>query len=285
MKLSLDIYIIYRYNNKNTDMSKVPEMELSITKKLFRKRENWKKVLYILKYTDLDISIITAAASVARLNDFHNFGHQLGAAEMGIKIARAEKLTKPVITEIAFALLFHDASHRGIVKWYDKIRAIEAVELVISETDVKGFSQKSYSDFMANNRNLILATTFSKHGETDNLHERIMQDADLAHLGQGPVYWLWASMGLIVEFNRQREKKTTPIEFIRNEQAAFITALAKKGGGHVFLTDGAQKIFNNPVEDVVLLSMYNDKQIQFAYDVRQKDITVEEFGQQLEILE
>ena len=266
-------------------MKKVLEMELSITKKLFRKRENWKKVLYILKYTDLDISIITAAASVARLNDFHNFGHQLGAAEMGIKIARAEKLSKAVITEIALALLFHDASHRGVVQWYDEIRAIEAVELVISESDVKGFSRKSYSEFMANNRNLILATTFSKHGETNNLHECIMQDADLAHLGQGPVYWLWASMGLITEFNRQREKKITPIEFIRNEQPTFITALAKKGNGHVFLTDGARKIFNNPAEDVLLLPLYNDKQIQFAYDVRMKDITLEEFAQQLEVLE
>lgn len=266
-------------------MKKIPDVELSITKKLFRKRENWNKVLYILKYTKLDISIITAAASVARLNDFHNFGHQLGAAEMGIKIARAEKLSKEETTAIAFALLFHDASHQGIVRWYDEIRAVEAVELVISESDIKGLSKKTYNDFMANNRNLILATTFSQHGTTDNLHERIMQDADLAHLGQGPVYWLWSSMGLVVEFNRQREKKITPIEFIRNEQVPFVTALAKKGNGHVFLTKGAQKIFRNPLEDVVLLTLYNDKQIQFAYDIRQKDITVEEFGQQLEILE
>ncbi|MEI8224285.1 MAG: HD domain-containing protein [bacterium] len=266
-------------------MKKIPEMELSITKKLFRKRENWKKVLFILKQTNLDITIITAAASVARLNDFHNFGHQLGAAEMGIKIARAEKLTKAEITEIAFALLFHDASHRGIVQWYDEIRAIEAVELVISESDVKGFSKKSYTEFMTTNRNLILATTFSKHGETNNLYERIMQDADLAHLGQGPVYWLWASMGLIIEFNRQREKKITPIEFVRNEQTTFITALAKKGNGNVFLTEGARRIFHNPIEDVTLVALYNDKQIQFAFDIRTKDITVEEFARQLEILE
>lgn len=252
-------------------------MESSITKKLFRKRENWKKVLFILKYTNLDISIITAAASVARINDFHNFGHQLGAAEKGIEIARTEKLSKQTITEIAFALLFHDAAHKGTPDWDDELRAIEATKLVISESDVKSFSKKTYDAFMANNRDLILATTFSKRGETHNLHERIMQDADLAHLGQGPEYWLWSSMGILTELNAQGKKNVSVAEFVYKEQEVFINELIKKGNGHVYLTEGARTIFSDPAKDLAVLTQYNEKQLQFAYNTRKEDLLLDEF--------
>jgi hypothetical protein len=262
-------------------MKKIPDMQLSITKKLFRKRENWKKVLFILKQTNLDIAIITAAASVARLNDFHNFGHQLGAAEMGIKIARAEGLTKAEITEIAFALLFHDATHTGIPQWDDELRAIAVIKLVTSESDIKSFSKRTYDDFMTISSNLILATKFSKRGETHNLLERIMQDADLAHLGQGPEYWLWSSMGILTEFNVQHNKQVSVTEFVHHEQAVFINNLIKKGNGYVYLTEGARSILKDPAKDLELLMQYNERQLQFAYNTRKQDITLDEFKKYL----
>lgn len=255
-----------------------------ILTKTFRKRENWKKVRYILKNTNLSIDYIVGAAISARLNDYHNFGHQIGATEMLIKIAIAEGLSREEITQMAGAMLYHDASHRGIVQTFDEMRSFEAMEVNVDVNDYAKFSTVPFNQFMNESRDLIIATTFSLRGKINTLKERIVQDADLAHLGQGPEYWPWASMGLVDEFNRQQATNRSPVEFVKHDQVKFIQFLEKLGGGHVYLTAGARKIFRNPAEDVRIVSAYNEKQIWFAYDARKDDITLAEFKTKLKEL-
>jgi hypothetical protein len=247
------------------------------TQKVFRKRENWKKVQFITTNTSLDLSILVKASSVACKNDYHNFGHQIGATEMAIRIAQAEGLTQDVIDTIALAMLFHDASHRGIVQRYDEMRAVEAMELVIQEDDTKTIP-RAYDSIMSSARDLILATTFSKRGSSLNLLDKIVQDADLAHLGQGHLYWGWSSMGLVDEFGRQEGKILSPITFIRERQEKFVFFLEKIGDGHVYLTLGARNIFLNPIDTLPKVLAFTDAQINYAYQVRKDDITLREFS-------
>lgn len=252
-----------------------------ILEKVFRKQENWKKVEFILSATHLDMSILVKASTVACANEFHNFGHQIGATESFINIAREAGLTQEEIDMIALIILFHDASHRGIVQRYDEMRAFDAMSLVISEKDTRNIPIP-FETIMDKGRDLIIATTFSNRGKIVSLHERLVQDADLAHLGQGPIYWMWASMGLVDEFARQEGKPLSPVTFIRERQEKFVKFLNVVGGGHPFLTDAAKRIFRNPVEDVQTVINFTDEQINYAYAVRREDLTLEEFSRRFE---
>lgn len=244
---------------------------------LFRKQENWKHAQFILETTGIKLGTMRKAAAMSHLNEFHNFGHALGSAATGIRIAIAQGLPQQDVSLIALALLFHDALHGGVVDPNDEIHAFDALKQVVSPAEINSLCNLSNSKFLVFMHRLILATKFSEHGKTNDIHERIMQDADLGHLGYGPVYWLWASMGLIAEFNRQRATPLTPFEFIRNVQPAFVKSVVSHGKGNFYLTEGARIILQDPTKHVDTLVGYNDAQIQFAYRVRHDDITLDQF--------
>jgi hypothetical protein len=45
--------------------------------KLFRERENQKKIKFITQNSGIDLQIILQANALSNTNDYHNFGHQL----------------------------------------------------------------------------------------------------------------------------------------------------------------------------------------------------------------
>lgn len=249
-----------------------------ITEKLFRVRENIKKLEFIIQNSDISFEIIQKAAIVSQRNPYHNFGHELGATEQAIKIAIAENRSEQEINLIALAMLFHDADHRGIVKLYDEMNAVDLASRVLTATDTI-IAGADHNKVMQGMRDLILSTIFpGTRGKNNDPIVKIIQDADLAHFGHGTIYWAWASMGLIDEFNLNLEVPLTPQVFIRETQEKFINFLATlSGDGEVYLSSGARKIFRNPLKDVVEFKTWSDQAINYAYMVRREDVTLEEF--------
>lgn len=263
-----------------------PTIEDIILEKTFRKRENWNKVQFIISNTDIDLALIAKAAAVARRNEFHNFGHQIGATEMGIKIAQAENLEPETINIIGLALLFHDGSHRRYVTRFDEARAVRSMTMVLEPADIKHLTSETSTDnIFTQSKELILATQSNKRGmyaiSNREITHMIMQDADLAHLGLGSVYWLYASMGLVDEFSRQEAIPLSPVQFIRERQLPFIEFLKETCGQSVYQSQGARQVLRNPAQDVYDVLSYNDTQIIFAYHARREDLTLEAFTEEL----
>ena len=140
----------------------------------------------------------------------------------------------------------------------------------------------NHDAIMESMQNLILATTFpGSRGKNSDPIVRIIQDADLAHLGLGLIYWIWASMGLLDEFNKVEKTRTTPYLFIHEGQEKFVKFVASLSGtGKFFLSKGAQEIFADPLEVVKEFKNIPTEAIDFAYKVRRDDITVAEFTEQ-----
>lgn len=250
-----------------------------------RKKEALKNAQFLIENTSIPFSLFSAAANSANRNPFHDFGHQLAAAVAGYRIATAEGLSQAEAAEIVCILIFHDGGHEGHVQVDDEIRAFQRMCVAMNGPRVRMFTDRPFKEFMTIARDGIMATAFSQHGKMTGLRERIIQDADLSHLGQGPEPWLWASMGLVDELNRNRDTTLSQREFVRKEQEEFIKYLTSAGkNGTVWLTDGARKIFENPVETVKTLANYTDTQIDYAYIVRKIDVTVAEFTERLNLL-
>ncbi len=250
--------------------------------KYFRIRANEEKIKFILEHTDITIEIITKARKAANHNPYHGFGHALGVTESGIMIAEACGCSREEINTIALALLFHDADHRGVHRPDDEERAASAMMSSLSKTDLK-ICGVPFRIALQRIRDLILSTRFSVHGKSGNLWVCIVQDADIASIGKGPEYWLWATMGLLDEFNQERKGPSlTPFEFVQTEQIKFLQVLEKSSiTGEIFLTSGARKIFYDPYESLEIMMSWPERAIDWAYSVRRDDITVEEFKEEL----
>ncbi len=250
--------------------------------KYFRIRANEEKIKFILEHTDISIDIINKAQKSAIPNPYHGFGHALGVTESGILIAEACGCNREEINTIALALLFHDADHRGVHRPNDEERAATRMMSALSKEDFKicGVPTRIAQQRI---RDLILSTKFSAHGKSSDLWVCIVQDADIASIGKGPEYWLWATMGLVDEFNRERNGSLlTPFGFIHSEQLKFLKTLEKASiTGEVFLTSGARKIFQDPFESLKTIMSWPERVIDWAYSVRFEDITFEEFKQNL----
>lgn len=253
--------------------------------KVFRIKENLRKINFIIKNSSITLKMIVTAANMARGNDYHNFGHQLGVAEYVIKIAMAERRSCTEIDSLVITALYHDAKHTGVAKVFDEIIALESMEQSLSDEDFKILGEAREKSLMMM-RDLFIATIFNLRGKINgNSLAVIMQDADLAHLGQGVYYWLWASMGLIKEFSQQEGVSISPIDFIRIRQEKFVDFLSTMTtNGAIWLSPGANLIFRNPRQDVQKLIRLSDEAIMYAYEVRHDDITLKEFTKKVRAL-
>jgi hypothetical protein len=257
-----------------------------VLNKTYRIPESKRKIFFILKNTNITMPIIEKAAQLIEKNEYHNFDHELGAAEMGIKIAQEEGYTKTECTEIVFAILLHDAGHPGfLVPGTEKLSA-SLIDPNFSEAVFE--SMQLYKEYSLKRIQFnILATVFADRGTSKNPDAHIMQDADLAHIGQGPYYWLWASMGLIDEFNKLRTDYLTPTTFIKEEQRKLLEYLqkcspdGKSNGKSIWLSEGAQQLFNNPWDDIDEIESWSEEVYNYAYRVRFMDITLSEFKKQV----
>lgn len=253
-----------------------------VLSKTYRKRESRRKIFFVLKNTHLPLKIITQAASLLQKNEYHNLDHILSATEMGIKIAYAEGYTKEECTEIAFALLLHDAGHQGFMTPIDEKRSAGMIDDNFSEVDFKSMQLEKKSS-LKRIQFKIMATVFAHRGQSTNPDARIMQDADLSHIGQGPYYWLWSSMGLLDEFNKLRTPPTTPVEFIREEQQAFLNYLKKCSypKGSIWLSGGGQYLLNEPDADLETINSWCNDVFIYAYTTRHDNLLISEFTKEI----
>lgn len=199
-------------------------MEDLIQEKLFRITENNEKVGFICRNSDVKFKTIVKAAVVAKKNGFHSFGHALGFAEQGIKMVQAEGRPRNEATLIALVGIWHDANHYGYAGVNDELRAFNITENILIEDDLEGV-KLPYTQVIKKIRAGILATIIEERGKTTDSFLRIVQDADLAHMGLGWEYQVRASMGLIDEWNHDRKPPVTAEEFLHIEQEKFIKYL------------------------------------------------------------
>jgi hypothetical protein len=259
-------------------------MNTLILEKLFRAEENMRKIRYILSHCDVTMATINKAAVVHFRNPYHNFGHALGATEQGIRLAIAEGRSRSEINLIALTLLFHDAGHPGKVGLKDEMDAFDLANSVLlpSDTIIVG---SDHVKVMQAIRELLLSTIFpGNRGKTIDGLIKIIHDADLAHLGQGHMYWMFASMGIYDEFKLAEPDLTLEV-FIRERQQKFVDYLLfLNKTDKAFVSKGAQMIFRNPVEDVKLVTSLPIGAIYYAYGVRKENIPFSEFRAKIECL-
>jgi hypothetical protein len=252
-----------------------------ITKKLFRKEFNLSKVQFIIENSDITYELIVKSALIANLNPYHNFGHMLGVCEGVIKILTAEGATREEINREGLSALRHDAGHTGRVLVYDEIYSFQLNSMIFDEDDLKITGLKKDAA-LAKMRDGILATIFGNRGKINDRFAKVIQDADLGHLGYGPIYWLYASMGLVDEFANEG-RIHTPQQFIFEEQRKFVSFLktCSPNNDTIYLSEGAKKVFTDPEVSLKALENFKPEAIQFAYDVRKSDITFEDFEKEI----
>ncbi len=249
--------------------------------KVFRLEENTNKIEFVTRNSSITMPLIVRAATISGPNPFHNFGHQIGVTEYAIRIAIAENRPINEIDSVAVGSTVHDAKHNGVMNPFDEVNSFEAAKQFMDPEDFK-LIHENFERSIAILRDLIMATVFSNRGKINDDLAKIIQDADVAHVGQGIVYWLWASMGLIEEFNRQRKVPVSPFVFIRVEQEQFINHLANcSPSGTVYLSKGANRIFRNPLQDVQIIKNLPEAAIMFAYNNRHKDINLRDFEKEI----
>lgn len=203
---------------------------------------------------------------------------------MGIKIAQAEGYTKHECTEIGFSLLPHDAGHQGCMTPEDEKRSVVIMSKSFSVGDFESMNLDRQSSLPRIGFN-ILATIFKNRGQSKNPDAYIMQDADLAHIGQGPYYWLWSSMGLIDEFNKLRKVPLRPVDFIKTEQRSLIYYLQNcSEQNSIWLSEGAQDVLIDPRDDIDTIESWSTEAIEYAYATRHKDLLVSEFKTEIKHL-
>jgi hypothetical protein len=271
--------------NKSQRMNKeIEELASYVSVSTYRIWQTATHIMELIEKTSIPESVFYTAARAANRNPFHDFGHQIVTANGIYDIAIESGFSKPEAAEMVYFAIFHDGGHEGYVQVDDEIRAFLRMKEASTAPMVRIFTERPFKEFMTIGRDVIMATAFSQHGKMTGLCERMMQDADLSHIGRGPEYWLYASIGLVDEFNRDLPVKLTPYEFITISQKNFVNHLLDTGKGKVWLTDAAQKIFRDPVEDVEILRNYSDAVINFAYNYRKKDITFAEFKSNISTL-
>jgi len=256
-------------------------MDTFIKSKLFRFRENEKKIWFIMQH-GIPFDTIRKACAYSIQNNFHSFGHELGVAEQAIKIALTENRNTDEVKVLGLIGLFHDAWHIGEQHIDDEMRAFELAKSAITQQDIQDFS-RNHDKIISTIRDWILATIFGQRGNRKAGLEKIIQDADLGHLWLGREYQLRSSMGLIDEWNAGFQKAWKPVispeHFVRTDQEKFIQFLWTIDGvkNGVRLSDGAAKIYKNPFDYIDTLKSLPVEAIEYAYSVRHDDILFEDF--------
>lgn len=240
--------------------------------KLFRKKENEKKMNFILDHSDVDFSLFGLAHALSQPNGYHNFWHQLGVAETAIKIAEAEWLSRKEINLLVVTALLHDSGHTGVAKIDDEIVSVDlSIRFLPVEICQKlGFTQTQLKD-------LILATTFSQRGKYDRNLAKVIQDSDLGNVSFGPYYRLYSSMGLADEFGGDYHK------FIDKDQQGFLGYLNSIIPGW-YLSAWAKKICPPLQESLNTILSWPKEVIEYAYSVRHEDILFVDYKRHIDRL-
>ncbi len=249
------------------------------TGNLLRIKEDINEIDYIINHSDIRIQTIEKAASVSVANPYHNFDHELRVSAQAIKLARAEERSRSEINLVGTVGLFHDAGFQITREPFPEVKSFELAKNVLDDSDTR-FISKNWNFVMTVLKKYILATSFPTARNPEERKDPlkcIMQDADLGHLGQGPFYWVWASMGLLEEFNRTQEEHVSPENFIRIDQEKFVKYVRKLQEGKLFTSRGASKIYKDPMVSMEQVRRWPTEAINCAYAMRSVDIDIYQF--------
>ncbi|MEI6673041.1 MAG: HD domain-containing protein [bacterium] len=246
-------------------------------KNLYKRKMNEEHIRFILKNSNMHHDVLEKIMHLCSNNEYHNYGHTLGMMRTIIEIALAQGVDKKTIMILVFAGGLHDAPHPGIATSSDEVRSVLTMYDKISDYDLEICGLTSSDRGII--RDLQLATIFSKRGETKTIPAYIIQDADIGYMGKGKYIYLLASVGLIDEFCRADFSEPDPVSFIRKQQQPFINFVVSKSPNQhsFFLSEGAKKIMKDPAETLQELLLWPDAIYWLAYDLRQVDISLEEF--------
>jgi len=244
---------------------------------LYKRKMNEDHIRFILENSNIHQDVLKRFMYLCSDNAYHNYGHTLGVMRTVIEIAQAQDLDKRTTTIILVAAGVHDAPHPGIATSSDELRSALTMFNDITDQDLALCGLTTSDRPMI--RELILATTFTKRGENDNIPDYIIQDADIGYMGKGKYIYLLASIGLIDEFCRATFKNPDPVSFIRNQQKPFIDYVVSKNKKNhsFFLSEGAKQIMTDPTETLQELLLWPNAVYWLTYDLRQVDISLEEF--------
>ncbi|MFA6256075.1 MAG: HD domain-containing protein [Candidatus Absconditabacterales bacterium] len=238
---------------------------------------NHKKIDFITRNTDIPLKVIFKAMCSYASNPYHNFGHALGVAETAIAIGQAQNLSRKDINIVALGGLHHDILHQGVVNINDELRSAIKTNLKLTDDELTqcGLTVVDRTRL----RDLIISTTFTMHGKIRDPLAEIIQDADISYMGKGPYMYLYACMGLVDEFGKQIDKTIDPVVFIRKSQKPFIEHVISLSPNQdtFFLSPGAQKILQNPMDAIELLLSWKDNIFRLAYDLYKVDVDFDQF--------
>lgn len=244
---------------------------------LYKRKMNEDHIRFILDNSNIHPDVLQKFMNLCCDNPYHNYGHTLGVMRTIIEIAQAQGVDKKTTTKILVAGGVHDAPHPGIATQSDEVISVITMFDSITDRDLALCGLTTSDRSMI--RDLQLATIFEKRGKTNDVSAFIIQDADIGYMGKGKYMYLLASMGLIDEFCRASFQEPDPVRFIRLEQKPFIDHVVSMSPtkDSFFLSEGAKKIMTDPAQTLQELLLWPDAIYWLAYDLRQIDISLEEF--------
>src|SRR3989338_334120 len=235
---------------------------------------------FLFQHTDIPKSVFLKAEQSIQDNPYHNFPHELNVAENAIRIALAEFRNRKELNLLGTSGLFHDAGHTGIPKDNDEENANEIMFGTLTPEEIAkiGDDPEITKEILGI---LVLGTKFKDRGKSEDLLVKIIQDADLSLLGGDEYEVAYGSMKLLDEFNMTKNENISPLTFLRETQKKFIEYVVNMSPTkkEFFLTDGAKKIFRNPLETISKFENWSDKAINFTYEAHRNKLQFDEYKQ------
>ncbi|WP_194852419.1 HD domain-containing protein [Nonlabens antarcticus] len=168
---------------------------------------------------------------------FHNWQHTKDVVENSELIARNEKLTEEMVEELIISSYFHDLGNTQGSTDHEKRSCEYAQEFLTAQ----GYSDQKIMNILYN----IKATTMPQHPET--ISEKVICDADLAHLGKAN--FLDKNKALRLEWERYSNVLFTDEQWI-GMNVSFLSQ-------HSFHTDFAKEYYGTQkIENIKALNIY-----------------------------
>ncbi len=175
---------------------------------------------------------------------YHSLGHTLNVLNDVTDIAKMEEVSEHELELLQLAALFHDTGYEKNPALHEEISAQNAESFLSSQ----GYSKEDISQI----KSLILATHMTSIPE--NGLERIIKDADLAHLGKSS--FSKNSKLLKLEKEQIQDEEFTRKEWLK-ENMDFLQ-------GHSWQTKGAKKLYNKKKKENIAGLKEELKSIQKA---------------------
>ena len=257
---NFDLFMKFLDNHYET----THELTDSLQLKLYKNKENLKKARYIKENSDINDEVLWIAESCSINNQYHNFWHQLWAAETAIRLANNSNMNKNEVNLLALVALFHDA---GYIKDSNN-EDLEEKAFHIAEKNIPKSIINSLNIDMEKFHYLILATKIENRWIYKDEMSKIIQDSDLWWLWNGPYYLLYSSMGIL------EENWVSPRDFIQFEES-FIDKI--ENWWDFYLSESWKQLLISPRNSIEEIKQRPKEAILYADSLKKENISFDEF--------